>query len=828
MEHELSPFRAIQPIACLLNPDATCDRATQEKASILHNAIAVEICQRIECRRQVLIFNASDRIPHTKTAILTACGMLDTTCTARRLRKSKPSMFCPIIIQFRDENGAFSLLISQALLSPTEEFRAIKAKAALTRMQRQLTMKVLPTSHNSVTDSCRIGPSSTQQSTRIRTFDVTQSQMPHAPTSSSNLASRITVDILASTYDGIPTVPDDAEAAVVTTPTLYPESAPRSGALLRTSATHVINKAINPTISTIPVPLSPLYEQVCFVTETRLPVETSDSVVSIPGCNIHRCDRRNSKGGGRAIYSKSELRETPIDDSSLEGSPEVIWISIEQTKQPVLIWQRVRGIKTSCGGRLLYCPSEVINIGEASPSLQKFIPVSPHTFNFPNPLPLCELIPEPLCPTPQQRHQLTKSHKKETLLSCLADLFHAITTQKKSVGQIAPKKFISRLKRENGAFDNYLQQDAHEFLIYILNEISDILQAEQQADQQLRKAERPDNDKNPDNVSADRSQNWIQDIFQGCLTNETRCLTCENVRTKDEDFLDLSVDIAQNCSIVYCLKFFSDTEMMQSENKYYCEFCRCKQEAQKCMRVKKPPLILALHLKRFKYSEEVNSFTKLSCRVVFPTELRLPNTSGGAADQNWLYKLIAVVVHSGSGPNRGHYVTLVKSHGLWLLFDDEVVDKHHKLRSHGVPVCYLKRTSGYNASGRFRLQGRRSVKAVDTGANTGSKFLLEGPPKRRIYIPIPTNRWRLVGVRHKLNSAFRRFTSQYNCDDSIQSEEISSRRATIVRRVFHNRNLAVLLKLRRLIGRTGQCLSERIAEHAVRPKNRADEYRSIH
>ncbi|TGZ58518.1 hypothetical protein CRM22_009611 [Opisthorchis felineus] len=273
------------------------------------------------------------------------------------------------------------------------------------------------------------------------------------------------------------------------------------------------------------------------------------------------------------------------------------------------------------------------------------------------------------------QYRLTKSHKKETLLSCLADLFHAITTQKKSVGQIAPKKFISRLKRENGAFDNYLQQDAHEFLIYILNEISDILQAEQQADQQLRKAERSDNDKNPDSISADRSQNWIQDIFQGCLTNETRCLTCENVRTKDEDFLDLSVDIAQNCSIVYCLKFFSDTEMMQSENKYYCEFCRCKQEAQKCMRVKKPPLILALHLKRFKYSEEVNSFTKLSCRVVFPTELRLPNTSGGAADQNWLYKLIAVVVHSGSGPNRGHYVTLVKSHGLWLLFDDEVVDK---------------------------------------------------------------------------------------------------------------------------------------------------------
>lgn len=35
---------------------------------------------------------------------------------------------------------------------------------------------------------------------------------------------------------------------------------------------------------------------------------------------------------------------------------------------------------------------------------------------------------------------------------------------------------------------------------------------------------------------------------------------------------------------------------------------------------------------------------------------------------------MAVVVHSGSGLNRGHYISLVKSDGIWLLFDDEYVD----------------------------------------------------------------------------------------------------------------------------------------------------------
>lgn len=27
-----------------------------------------------------------------------------------------------------------------------------------------------------------------------------------------------------------------------------------------------------------------------------------------------------------------------------------------------------------------------------------------------------------------------------------------------------------------------------------------------------------------------------------------------------------------------------------------------------------------------------------------------------------------------SGPNRGHYITIVKSHGYWLLFDDDIVE----------------------------------------------------------------------------------------------------------------------------------------------------------
>ncbi|VDP04090.1 unnamed protein product [Soboliphyme baturini] len=273
------------------------------------------------------------------------------------------------------------------------------------------------------------------------------------------------------------------------------------------------------------------------------------------------------------------------------------------------------------------------------------------------------------------KHQVKKSGcQKENLLTCLADLFHNINSQKKRVGTIAPKKFIGRLKKENELFDNYMQQDAHEFLNYLLNTVADILKEES------RQEKRGCNAPMLKNVNAHLPQNkpshsWVHEIFQGTLTNETRCLNCESLSSKDEDFLDLSVDVEHNTSITHCLREFSATETLCNEHKYYCDVCCSKQEAQKRMRIKKLPLILALHLKRFKYIEQYNRYMKLSYRVLFPLELRLFNTSDDAVNPDRMYDLVAVVVHCGSTVNRGHYITIVKSQGFWLVFDDDIVDK---------------------------------------------------------------------------------------------------------------------------------------------------------
>ena len=47
----------------------------------------------------------------------------------------------------------------------------------------------------------------------------------------------------------------------------------------------------------------------------------------------------------------------------------------------------------------------------------------------------------------------------------------------------------------------------------------------------------------------------------------------------------------------------SAMEMLNRDDKFFCDQCCCLQEAQKRMLIKQAPPVLILHLKRFKYVE---------------------------------------------------------------------------------------------------------------------------------------------------------------------------------------------------------------------------------
>ncbi|KAF1810541.1 cysteine proteinase [Eremomyces bilateralis CBS 781.70] len=272
----------------------------------------------------------------------------------------------------------------------------------------------------------------------------------------------------------------------------------------------------------------------------------------------------------------------------------------------------------------------------------------------------------------------------ESLFSCLKDIFEAIIAHPSRMGVVSPQKFLEVLRRENEMFRTPMHQDAHEFLNLLLNEVvENVEQFSKQMAATVQKALANDMTapelKTPTVVNSNQNSingtGWVHDLFEGLLTSETRCLTCENLSQRDEAFLDLSVDLEQHSSVTSCLRKFSEEEMLCERNKFHCDNCGGLQEAEKRMKVKRLPRILALHLKRFKYTEDLQRLQKLFHRVVYPYHLRLFNTTDDAEDPDRLYELYAVVVHLGGGPYHGHYVSIIKTQDRgWLLFDDELVE----------------------------------------------------------------------------------------------------------------------------------------------------------
>ncbi|KAG6841741.1 hypothetical protein C0991_007627 [Blastosporella zonata] len=263
-----------------------------------------------------------------------------------------------------------------------------------------------------------------------------------------------------------------------------------------------------------------------------------------------------------------------------------------------------------------------------------------------------------------------------SLFSALRSLFLYISTHPQERGTVSPRAFIEKLKELNRVFDNTTHQDAHEFLNYLLNKIVEEVEEERkdlEAHEDLSNSVTTFHSQVPSSGHSTQHNTLVHRLFEGVLTSETRCLTCETVSSRDESFLDLSIDIEQNSSVTACLRQFSASEMLCHKNKFFCDSCCDLQEAEKRMKIKRLPNILALHLKRFKYQEESQRYVKLAYRVAFPFELRLFNTVDEMDDADRLYNLFGIVVHIGNGPHHGHYVSIIKTLGTWLIFDDENV-----------------------------------------------------------------------------------------------------------------------------------------------------------
>ncbi|CAE7199817.1 unnamed protein product [Rhizoctonia solani] len=230
-----------------------------------------------------------------------------------------------------------------------------------------------------------------------------------------------------------------------------------------------------------------------------------------------------------------------------------------------------------------------------------------------------------------------------SLFSALRSLFIHIAANPADKGTVSPRAFVEKLKKENELFRFVLRsrlivslliigpasvrsnmhQDAHEFLNYLLNSVVEDLTHEMKAG--------PPEDR---------------DI-------QIRCL--DVIRLKPFPSLDACTRLVrrnshQRDSLSHMRN--GSREAVRLRHSQCGNFTNSVTNALSAgrMKIKKLPNVLALHLKRFKYQEDVQRYIKLSYRVAFPFELRLFNTVDDAEDPDRLYELFAIVVHVGSHP----------------------------------------------------------------------------------------------------------------------------------------------------------------------------------
>ncbi|KAI3323459.1 cysteine proteinase [Xylariaceae sp. AK1471] len=333
---------------------------------------------------------------------------------------------------------------------------------------------------------------------------------------------------------------------------------------------------------------------------------------------------------------------------------------------------------------------------------------------------------------------------EECTFTGLRDIFMALVESNTRTGVLSPQRFLELFKRDNEMFRNSMHQDAHEFYGLVLNDV--IANVESTAQRLLNRVAEHATDglteslrtalsavaKTTTNGTNSPGTGWVHDIFEGVLTSETRCLTCETASQRDETFLDLSIDLEEHTSVTSCLQKFSAEEMLCERNKFHCDHCGGLQEAEKRMKIKRLPKVLALHLKRFKYTEDYSRLQKLFHRVVYPYQLRMFNTTEDAEDPDRLYELYAVVIHIGGNAYHGHYVSVIKTEDRgWLLFDDEMVepvDKHYVRNFFGdkpgmacAYVLFYQETTFEKVRAEQEAEGLEEVRIVSEKADVAQE-----------------------------------------------------------------------------------------------------------
>ncbi|XP_039085282.1 ubiquitin carboxyl-terminal hydrolase 2 isoform X1 [Hyaena hyaena] len=245
---------------------------------------------------------------------------------------------------------------------------------------------------------------------------------------------------------------------------------------------------------------------------------------------------------------------------------------------------------------------------------------------------------------------------------------------------VSPSEFKTQIQRYAPRFVGYNQQDAQEFLRFLLdglhNEVNRVT---------VRPKSNPENlDHLPDDEKGrqmwrkylEREDSRIGDLFVGQLKSSLTCTDCGYCSTVFDPFWDLSLPIAKRgypeVTLMDCMRLFTKEDVLDGDEKPTCCRCRARKRCIKKFSIQRFPKILVLHLKRF--SESRIRTSKLTTFVNFPLRDLDLREFASESTNHAVYNLYAVSNHSGTTMG-GHYTAYCRSPvtGEWHTFNDSSV-----------------------------------------------------------------------------------------------------------------------------------------------------------
>lgn len=244
---------------------------------------------------------------------------------------------------------------------------------------------------------------------------------------------------------------------------------------------------------------------------------------------------------------------------------------------------------------------------------------------------------------------------------------------------VSPHAFVQAVWTHGGIFAARRQQDAQEFLGFVLNRL----------DEEINPS------KNRNTISP-----ILKDLFGFEINQEVKCDGCHTITRRSETMLGLVLSLPesegrrrsnrQTVTLQSCLDTLQSTERLEGDNQFFCDTCHAKKDATKYVVFKHFPQAMLISFRRTCWNAK-QGLHKDGRRVIFPLELDATSVLGGDSSStteknigsepnNLMYRLSSVVSHYGSSPFLGHYLVWCKDSGTYA--NENAGEKNNNDRWH--------------------------------------------------------------------------------------------------------------------------------------------------